>query len=63
MSEEEAEGLLSASQVADLLGLNVYTVRQLLRDGELEGYKIMNKKWRVKLSAIQKFLDKYKGDS
>ena len=60
MPKEDSHTLLTADQVAQRLGLHVYTVREMLRSGDLVGYKIRNRKWRVKESDLEKFLKKYK---
>lgn len=60
MSEANTtEALLTANQVAERLNMHVYTVRELLRSGDLMGYKIRNRRWRVKASDVEKFLKKY----
>ncbi len=48
--------LLTIAQVAERLVLNEWTVRKMLRSGELKAYKIRNR-WRVKLSDLDEFIE------
>ena len=47
--------LLKISDAAKYLNINPWTIRDMLRRGELKGYKIKNR-WRIKLSDIEKYL-------
>lgn len=58
---KDALGLLTPEQVADLLGLKVYTVRQLMRDGKLKyirfGGSDKNPRYqRVPRAALDEYL-------
>ena len=55
------EQLLSASQVAGILGLDVNTVSQYLREGRIQGEKV-GRAWRVRRSDVQFFLDRKRRD-
>lgn len=47
---------LTPKEVAGVLGLNVYTVYDLLRSGELKGIKLRPKAWRIKKEALDAYL-------
>jgi len=46
--------------VADMFGVAEFTVREWLRDGKLEGFKV-NGRWRVKQEAIDKLANNLYG--
>lgn len=50
------KNLLTVSQVAERLSFNPYTVRDLLRRGELKGSKILST-WRVQESDLDDFVE------
>lgn len=53
--------VLTAAQVAQLLSLNVVTVRNLAADGTLPASRIPGtRKWLFKLTEIMDFLDEHK---
>ena len=54
-----ADIMLTVNQVAMLLYMNPYTVREMLRNGDLTGFKIRNTRWRVKESDLNDFISKY----
>lgn len=55
------------SEIAKILGVTPYTVREYLKSGELEGYKLntettaKNASWRVGESALKRYLEKKHG--
>ncbi len=50
------EKLLTPEEVAEILAISVFTVKDYLRAGKITGVKI-GKKWRVSPSALQEFID------
>jgi excisionase family DNA binding protein len=56
---EENNGLLTTEEAAELLKLNVETVRRLLREGVLTGAKIGDN-WRIRRSDIDAFWEQAK---
>jgi excisionase family DNA binding protein len=48
---------LTADQVAEELGRSVGTIRDWLLRGELRGYKLRGREWRVTRAAVREFLD------
>lgn len=48
--------LLTVSQVAERLHLNPYTVREMLRNHELRGFKFRSTRWRVRESDLVAFM-------
>ena len=59
----EVEQLYSVKQVAKILEVSTERIRQLLKDNELEGFKLpMGNYWRVSESALKKFINKRYGD-
>jgi len=46
---------LTVSEVAESLGIAYDTVRRLLKSGDLKGYKVDLKQWRVTPNAIEEF--------
>lgn len=55
------EELLTAGQVATILGLDVNTVSQYLREGRIQGAKT-GRIWRVRRSDLQLFVDRKRRD-
>lgn len=47
---------LSAEEVSEQLGISVGTVKKLLRDGVMPGYKIGNQ-WRINPQEFKKYLE------
>lgn len=45
----------TTEEVAKKLHLHVDTVKRMLREGELPGYKIRNQ-WRIKVSDLEQYL-------
>ena len=62
MVTQSESDMLTVNQVAKRLNLNPYTVRELLRNGDLCGFKIKDTRWRVKESDLEEFVSKYKKD-
>ena len=50
-----APKLLRPKEVADVLGVHVYTVYDLLKSGRLEGFKLRTH-WRIKPAALERFM-------
>jgi len=46
----------TVQECAELMGLNEQTVRELLRSGELRGYKV-NREWRVSEEARREYVE------
>lgn len=42
-------------EVAKVLGVSVFTVHELLRDGSLKAFKITSR-WRVKAEELERFM-------
>lgn len=58
----EVEQLYSVAQVGKILELSGERVRQLLKDGDLEGFKLpLGNYWRISESALKKFINKRYG--
>jgi excisionase family DNA binding protein len=58
--EEEREavsGDLTLEEVAKRLGRSKTTVRGWCTAGQLRGYKLNNREWRVPVSALEQFLE------
>lgn len=53
--------LLTAEEAADMLRLSSYTVRKLLREGEIKGVKVGKRQWRVKREELESYLNKHPG--
>jgi len=41
-------------EVAESLGVSLWTVRQMLRDGQLRGRKLKSGRWQVLASGLRK---------
>ena len=52
--------LLTAQEVANLLGINLSTVYTLIKSGELPAIKVGPKLWRIRASALDAYLKKGK---
>lgn len=50
--------MLTPEEVAEKLRVHEQTVRKLLRDGELEGVRVNPRTWRIRESALERFLMK-----
>jgi excisionase family DNA binding protein len=62
MVTQDSESMLTVNQVARRLSLNPYTVRELLRNGDLIGFKIRDVRWRIKVTDLEAFIQKYHKD-
>ena len=49
---------LTLKEVADLLRVEVRTVKRLIDDGELKAVRVASR-WRVRASAVQEYLKKH----
>lgn len=45
---------VSVTEAADMLDVTVSYVRRLLRDGELEGFKLNERAWAVSRESVEK---------
>ena len=52
------DSMLTVNQVANRLNMNPYTVRELLRNGDLKGFKVMNSRWRVRVYDLNIFIER-----
>ena len=50
----ETEKSFTVREVASTLNVSIYTVREMLGDGDLKGYKVRNR-WRVKETDLEDF--------
>ena len=50
--------LLTVDEAAKVLRLNPYTVRKFLRDGKLKGTRIGERKWGIRRSDIEAYIDR-----
>lgn len=56
-SAEMLETLITPQQIAEESGISEFTVKRLLRSGELRGLKV-GSKWRIRPSDVQDYLNK-----
>lgn len=54
-----AERLLTVAEVSDRLGVSVFTVREWLKAGRLQGFRMGGSKlgWRVRESDLDRFIE------
>lgn len=52
---------LTVTEAADYLGVNVMTIRNMLRDGRLKAYTLGHRVLRIRLSDIDAALQPYGG--
>ena len=50
--------LLTLKETAELVGRSVSTVRTWLNTGQLEGFKLNGRSWRIRERALQAFLER-----
>jgi len=50
------EEMLTPEDIAKILNVSEYTVREKLRDGDIKGKKVRNQ-WRVKPSDLQDYIN------
>jgi len=55
-TNKDSPSLLNITQVARRLNFNAWTVREMLRNGELTGSRIKNR-WRVRPSDLEKYIE------
>jgi excisionase family DNA binding protein len=48
--------LLTPDEAAGILGLSPFTVRRLLREGELPGRKVGKRQWRIRRTDLDDYL-------
>jgi excisionase family DNA binding protein len=56
LKENDATQVYTVQEVANLLNAHIETVRRLLRDKRLKGFKL-NHSWRISKEQLQEFLD------
>ena len=58
------ERLLTVPEVAERLRLSIFTVRELLKEGRLRGFRLGGTKsgWRVTDADLQAFIDAARGE-
>src|SRR5262245_46032195 len=54
--EEMIDLLLTPDEVARILGLSPFTVRRLLRQGDLPGRKVGKRQWRIRRVDLEEYL-------
>ena len=42
-------------EVADLLGVSVFTIQELLREGRIKGFKLTSR-WRISHEELERFI-------
>lgn len=47
---------LTPAEVAGVLGLNVFTIYNLLKSGELKGVKLGHRTWRIKKEDLDRYV-------
>ena len=52
------EELLTPKDVSRILQMSVYTVKDMLREGELRGIKVRNE-WRVRPGDLRAYIDQH----
>lgn len=53
----DTPNMLTITQVAERLSFNPWTIREMLRNGEIKGSRIRNR-WRVKVSDLEEFIER-----
>lgn len=47
--------VMTTHEVADILGVHVYTVTGLIRDGQLKAFRVSNR-YRIRKEALEEFM-------
>ena len=55
------DGFVSVAVAADYLGVDPRTIRNMLRDGRLQGYTLGHRTLRIRLSEIDAAMSPYGG--
>lgn len=63
MSPSHPSDLLTPKEAADLLRLNIETVRRLLRTGQLPGCKVGRRQWRTRRADLDAYLQPARADA
>ena len=50
------DALLTTDEAARFLGLSPFTVRRLLREGELPGRKVGKRRWRIRRADLEEYV-------
>ena len=53
----DREPLLTVDQVAERLKVDAETVRRWLREGQMQGYRLGSRWWRVSEADLRRFLE------
>lgn len=61
MNAESGLKSYTPREVAKILGVSVFTVQELLREGRLKGFKITSH-WRISEDELQKFMGVERGN-
>ena len=51
---------LTPAEVAGVLGLNVFTIYNLLKSGELKGVKLGHRTWRIEKKSLDLYIESKK---
>lgn len=62
VKQKEIDPLMTPADIAKMFGVTQYTVRLWLRDGKLEGARMINSRWRVRRSIVEAFANQKYGD-
>ena len=57
------ESCITPEQAAEFFQVSVYTIKNWLRQGKLEGFRLGGKDWRTTMEACNKFIEKSKNSS
>lgn len=58
----KTDPFMSPTDIAEMFGVTPYTVRVWLREGQIEGAVQINKRWRIRRSAVEAFANQKHGD-
>ncbi len=56
LNEIYRKPFLTPKEVAEVLGLNVFTVYSLLKSGELKGVKLGRRTWRIRKEDLDNYI-------
>jgi len=55
--------LLSIKEVANILGVTIWTVRNYIKEGKLDCYKISRRNYKISSKHLAEFLNKTKNQN
>lgn len=61
MTNQATKSVLTPDEVAEILRLDVGTVRELLREKHLRGFKV-RARWRIRREALEAFMTDHQED-